>query len=46
LTCDRKHDDGTGTLIENVVADDEYGTNASLFAPADGIEIGPPNLAS
>lgn len=45
LACDCHCDDRARTLVEDIVAEDDDGTLTSLFTPANGIEIGPPELA-
>jgi hypothetical protein len=46
LTRDCEGDDGSRSLIEDVVANHEHWADAGLFMAAHWIEIGPPNLAS
>ena len=43
--CQRQCDDGAGTFIKHVVAENQHRTQARLFATADRVEVGPPNLA-
>src|SRR3990172_12084036 len=45
LADQRYRYDRAGAIIEHVVTEDEYRTQASLFAAADRVEVGPTNFA-
>jgi hypothetical protein len=41
LTRDRYRDDCTGTLIENLLTENQHRPTASLFAPPNRVKVGP-----
>ena len=45
LARDRTGDDGPAARVEEIVADDDDWTDAALLVPANGLEIGPIDLA-
>ena len=46
LTRHRQRNDGSGSFVEDIVADDKNRALAHLLASADGIQIGPADLTS
>lgn len=46
LARHRDGDHGPGSLVEDIVAEDEDWALAGLLTPANGIEVSPANLAS
>src|SRR5688572_29764773 len=46
LTCDREGDDRPATRIEEIVADDDDGTDASLLMSTYRLQVGPVHFAS